>query len=73
MIVFCILLISMFYYFRKHISPKEPVTLYPFFMVLIWIMANCTQEISLFKLYFVQLIAIVCGSCLSLLRKQHFA
>lgn len=58
-------MVSMLLYFKRHISLDRPVTLYPFFMVFIWMMANISQGMADFNRYFVLLVAIVCGSFVS--------
>ena len=59
-------MVSMLIYYKKHFSLDKPVTIYPFFVVFIWMMANVSQEMTDFSTYFVLLVAIVCGSFVSL-------
>ena len=66
MAVFCAFICSMLIYFKKRICLEKPLTVCPFFIALIWIIANMSQEITLFGLYFVLLVAIICGSFVSL-------
>jgi O-antigen ligase len=63
------LIISMIVYFYRIFSIKKPDTAYPFFIVLLWAMANLTNSISMFKIHFVLIIAMVCGTHIGLLRK----
>ena len=71
MIAFTGLIVSMLLFFKKHMSLDRPVTVYPFYVVLIWIIANLSNSISLFRVYFVLLVAIVCGSFVSLYREDN--
>lgn len=70
MIIFSLLLFSMFRYFKNMASKSSHYMVAPFFAVLIWILSNMTQSTSFFRSYFVTLLAIVCGSSIALYQKS---
>jgi len=61
MIAFSGMMISMFVYFKKRISPNQPATVYPFYAVFIWVLSNFSNSVSEFRAYFVLLVAIISG------------
>ena len=67
------LILSMMIYFYKNFSLKRPDTAYPFFIVLIWATANLSNSVSLFRIYVVLIVAIVCGSYAGLLSGKKAA
>ena len=61
LIVLSGMMISMFIYFKKRISPGQPETVYPFYAALIWALSNISNSVTDFRAYFVLLVAIVSG------------
>lgn len=64
------LIISMLVYFYKNYSVKRPDTAYPFFIVLLWALSNVSNSVSSLNTYIVIIVAIVCGSYMSILGKK---
>jgi len=56
-------------YFKKAINPDLRYSLVPFYAITIYMLANLSNSISIFRAYFVLLIAIVCGSLVALGRR----
>jgi O-antigen ligase len=69
MLSFIFMVISMFVYFAKKISFNNLTTTFPYFIILIWLLSNLTNSITQFNSYFEILIAIICGSFISLYKK----
>ena len=69
MSVFTLLFLSMLRYFKKAINPDLRYSLVPFYAITIYMLANLSNSISIFRAYFVLLIAIVCGSLVALGRR----
>jgi len=65
MIVFCWLFISMLLYFKRRIIFDRPETSYPYYAILIFLIGHVTQPFAGFRIYYVLLVAIVCGSFVS--------
>lgn len=73
MLVFIAILFSMLRYFKKLLVSPIPYSVAPFYGVLIWVLANISNGISSFRIYFVLLVAILIGSMVSLQRRQNAA
>jgi hypothetical protein len=68
MTAFFALLISMLRYFKKINHIKFRYSIVPFYAVLIWMLANISNGVSTFRIYFVLLLAILAGSMISMQR-----
>jgi len=71
MVIFSALLVSMLKYFKRKISKEFRYSIVPFFAVLIWTLANTTNGVSRFGMYFILLIAMLCGSSIALQRSAE--
>lgn len=69
MIAFTIMLFKMLAYFYKRADRRQPLTLIPFFSVLIWIMANSSNGIIVFRSYNVMIVALICGAFVGMYQK----
>ncbi len=70
MTVFMLLVVSMLRYFKKTISPSLKYSLVGFYMLVIYVLANLSNSISIFRAYYVLLMAIICGSLIALSRRE---
>lgn len=72
---FTLLVFSLLRYFKKRITPGLKYSIVPFFVVFIYILANLSNSLSIFRAYFVVLLAIMSGASIALYRmnenKQH--
>jgi hypothetical protein len=68
MTAFIALLFSMFRYFKQRINSELPYAIVPFYAVLIWMLANISNGVSAFRIYFVLLLAILAGSMIAMQR-----
>lgn len=68
MLVFTALVFSMFRYFRKQVNPDLPYSLVPFYAVVIYALSNISNSVSIFRAYFVVLLAILGGASIAMQR-----
>ena len=61
---------TMLVYFYNIISIKRPDTTYPFFIVLLWAISNASNSIISLNMYIIIIVAIVCGSYMSILGEK---
>jgi hypothetical protein len=66
MIAFTTLVFSMLRYFKKHINTEFRYSLVPYFAVLIYVLSNISNSISIFRAYFVVLLAILSGASIAM-------
>jgi hypothetical protein len=66
MIVFIVLLVSLLRYFKKRIIAEFRYSIIPFYAVVIWTLANISNGISFFGVYFVILVGMLSGAFVSL-------
>jgi hypothetical protein len=62
---FILLLFSMFLYLRKESSTNFRYSIVAFYALLIWMLANISNGLSSFRVYFVLLVALLIGSVVS--------
>lgn len=67
-IIFVTWVFSMFRYFRKQITPQMPYSLVPFYAVVIYALSNISNSVSIFRAYFVVLLAILGGASIAMQR-----
>ena len=70
MIVFTAVLFSMITYFKKLMGRELSYNLVPFYAAFIWALANISNGVGNFGLYFALLTAMLMGATISLQRKQ---
>ena len=73
MLIFPAMMVSMLIYFIRKIEINNTITLYPFYIVLIWMLSNLSNDLSNFNVYFVILVALVSGSFVSLYNNQFMS
>ncbi|MFK5894213.1 MAG: hypothetical protein QM504_13410 [Pseudomonadota bacterium] len=66
MLFFIMFILNLLFQLKKMSQKKQPETLIPFIMVMIWLIANMTNGIEHLRTYFVLLMAIICGSYIGL-------
>lgn len=70
LIVFIIILVKMFNYFRYRVSRSEPVTLAPVFAIFIWAMVNISDPMNSFSAYSILVIGLLAGTFVGAYRKN---
>jgi len=68
MVIYMLLLFSMLGYFKKRVSMGFPYSIVPFYAVFIWVLSNISNPVSAMRMYFVLLMAMLCGSFLAIQR-----
>jgi hypothetical protein len=68
MTTFITFLYTMLKYLKKFVTTGLPYAMAPFFALLIWMLANISNGVSQFGLYFVLLIGLLAGSMISMQR-----
>jgi len=68
MVTFTMLIFSMYRYAKKQINSMIPYSVVPFYAVLIYAMSNLSNDLSIFRAYFVVLLAILSGASVSINR-----
>jgi hypothetical protein len=71
--VFVMLLISMFRYFRKKVSTEYRYSLVPLYAVIIYALSNMSNSITIFRAYFVILLALLSGAFVAVYRARNTA
>lgn len=69
MVAFVAMLFSMLAYFKKRLNSKAVYSVAPFYAVFILILANISNGVSAFRLYFVVLLAILAGCMVAMQRR----
>lgn len=67
-VTFTMLVFSMLRYFKKRISPSLKYSAVPFFIVFIYMLANLSNALSIFRAYYVVFLALMCGSFVAIYR-----
>lgn len=68
MVAFAMLIFSMLRYFKKLINPAIRYSVVPFYAVFIYALSNISNSISIFRAYFVLLLAILGGAVVAMNR-----
>jgi len=68
MIAFIALLTSMYRYYKKMLFSEALNARLPFFTLLVWMLANISNGVSQFGLYYVLLLGLISGSVVSMQR-----
>lgn len=71
MVAFIFLVFSMLLYLKRRVDLQWQYSAVPFFAAMIYALSNISNSISIFRAYFVLLLAILCGSLVRLYRKHR--
>ena len=69
MIIFTVMLWKMWKYFYKRANITQKITIIPLFSVLVWVLANLSNGVIVFRSYNVLVVALLLGAFVGAYRK----
>jgi O-antigen ligase len=70
MIVFTLFIGSLLVFSIRHARRGDRVTLVPVYAMVVWTLSNISNSANSFRMYFVLLVALLCGACVGQLAKR---